>query len=225
MAADTFYGVIYGQPLGKSGLAVGYITYDAGQETLYWIEGGEEQSEEVSLQLDTLMMITYGFSLSRKLSMGISLKQATSNIAGQTPDTNAICGDIGFIYTQGINGISISLAGQNIGSSTAFLETEEELPMCGWLGIAYTHTIGQTKFIGIGVDAGYLVREERALPGIGIEYGVGTIAFNVGYYAMKDEAGIQVGFGFRSGMMELGYAYLPAQFLNPVHRVNLSFLW
>ena len=226
MAEDTFQGMIYGMPMGNGGVAVSYIMYDAGMTTLYWIDGGAEQEEEVSLQQDTLAILSYGFELSRSLSMGISLKYATMNIAEQTPDTYAVCGDIGFIYTQGIQGFSLSLAGQNLGTSTEFLESEEELPQCAWAGISYTMPLGTAKFIGLGVDAGYLLREERMLPGVGLEYGVGAFSLNAGYYALKaDEAGLQVGFAYQSSFMEVGYAYLPATFLNPVHRFNLSFLW
>jgi len=226
MAEDTFQGMIFGFPMGESGLAVGYIMYDAGMTTLYWIDGGAEVEDEVNLQKDSLALLSYGFSLSKHLSMGLSLKYATSNIAEQTPNSYATCADIGLIYTQGINGISISLAGQNMGSSEKFLDTTEELPTSGWLGIAYTHTVGDNNFIGIGVDAGYLVREERTLPGIGIEYDIGNFGFNVGYYAMRtDESSYQIGFGFSSSAFELGYAYLPAQFLNSVHRINMSFLF
>ena len=73
LADDAFQGVIYGQPIGQGGLALAFITYDAGSATLYWIEGGEEKEEDVNLQQDTLALLTYGFSLSNKLSMGISL--------------------------------------------------------------------------------------------------------------------------------------------------------
>jgi hypothetical protein len=226
MAEDSFQGAIFGMPMGKSGLAIGYIMYDAGSTTLYWIDGGTEMSDDVSLQKDSLALLSYGFQLSGHFSMGLSLKYATSNIAEMTPNSSATCGDVGLIYTSGINGISISLAGQNLGSPGKIGDTEEELPESQWLGIAYTHTVGDNNFIGIGVDAGYLVREARTLPGIGVEYDMGNFGFNVGYYAMRtDEASFQIGFGFASSSFELGYAYLPAQFLNSVHRINLSFLF
>ena len=229
MAEDQFQGAIFGYPLGKGGgIAMGYLSYDAGMTTLYWIDGGSEVEDNVSLQKDSLALLSCGFSLSSHLSMGISLKYATSNIAEQTPDTYAMCGDIGMIYTQGVNGFSVSLAGQNLGTASKFLDETEELPMCAWLGVAYTHMLGTSNFFGLGVDAGYLLGEsERGfLPGVGLEYGMGDLSFNLGYYAMKtDEAGMQLGFGFTSGMIEVGYAYLPTQFLNPVHRFNLSFLF
>lgn len=226
MAEDSFNGVLFGKPIGKGGLAVGYITYDAGSTTLYWIDGGSEVEQDVDLQKDSLALLSYGFQMSKHFSVGLSMKYATSNIAGQTPNASATCGDIGLIYTQGVNGLSISLAGQNLGSSTKFTDTEEDLPESGWLGIAYTHTVGKNNFIGIGIDNGYLIREERMLPGIGLEYDMGNVAFNVGYYAMRtDEASMQIGIGYAAKSFEFGYAYLPSQFLNSVQRINMSFLF
>ncbi|OGS22982.1 MAG: hypothetical protein A2252_06200 [Elusimicrobia bacterium RIFOXYA2_FULL_39_19] len=222
-ANDTFGGVLYGQPLGNTlGICVGYIYYDAGKMTLDWMEGSTEYTNTVTSQKDTLAVISAGKALSSKLLAGVTLKYATNNIA-EVKEATAYAGDIGLIYMLN-NKLNISLSGQNFGSSTKFITKAEELPTTVSFGISYLVPRNDRSYIGLAVDVPYILKEERVVPNIGLEYCLGKVAFDIGYRLNVEESQLQVGFSAGiSRNLELGYAFIPASYLSSTHRLNLGY--
>ena len=213
---DNFGGLLYGMPLGKrGGFSAGIIYYDAGRTTLYWMESGVEQERTVTAQKDTMIIVSYGKELSR-FDLGASIKYATSEIA-ETKSAGAFAIDLGFLMYP-TDKLSISVAGQNLGSGTKFIEQADELPTSLWLGGSYTFS----KNFNSGVDLAYILKEERMIPSIGLEYLVGSMSLNVGYRFNVEEGALHIGIGMTTKSVDFGFAYLPSTSLNPTYRLSLG---
>jgi len=225
LAKDTLGGILYGHPFKNAGLSAGFIYYDAGKMDLWWIEQGEEKHRTATAQRDILGLLSYGHSFFKNKSIlaGATFKFTTSNIA-ETASANAYAFDVGLTYLPPLDGLSISLAGQNIGWSSKFLDRKESLPLSLWCGTSYARPIFKGMFIGFGTDIAYLFKEKRVLPGIGIEYGYRQFGVNLGYRFGQDDSALQIGVTLTLRQtFDFGYAFVPAKYLNNTHRVSFGY--
>ncbi|MDI6642116.1 MAG: hypothetical protein QME68_07400 [Elusimicrobiota bacterium] len=225
LAKDTFGGLLYGQPLkiGKgSGISAGVVYYDAGKETLYYMEGGKEEKREVTVQRDILGIVSYGQKFSESILAGATVKFANSNIA-EIKSANAYAGDLGVIFIPSVvEGLTLSLVGQNLGFSTKFINKAEELPMSVWFGTSYTKKLGNS-YLCFGAELPYIIKEQRTLSSIGIEYGTGQFAVNLGYRFGAEDALLHLGFDITVSNFDFGYAFIPATYLYHTHRLNIGY--
>ncbi|MEW6555821.1 MAG: hypothetical protein AB1349_00525 [Elusimicrobiota bacterium] len=224
LAKDSVAGLIYAQPLKSQTLAAGIMSYNAGKMTLYWIENGLEKEKEVIAQRDLLGFISYARQFTAKLHIGTTLKFANSNIA-EVKSASAIGSDFGLLYLAHINGLSLSVAVQNIGLSTKFIEKKEKLPVSISFGSGYTSKLTQKSYLSFGFEVPYIVKDEHLIPGVGLEYGISVFSINSGYRFIKNgDAVFQAGFGIMlADKLEFGYSFLPATYLSDTHRVNVGY--
>ncbi|GAF72973.1 unnamed protein product, partial [marine sediment metagenome] len=186
LASDTFGSLLYGNPIdSSSGFSIGVVYYDAGKETLSWMESGALKEATVTMQQDMLGLISYGKTLSKSFLAGITLKFATSKIA-EIQSSSVYCLDLGFMFL-GNSGLTFSFALQNIGSSEKFLNESDELPMSVWAGCSYGMAFSQNSYLALGVDVPYIVSEGRTIPSVGIEFGFGKFSINSGYRTGVDD--------------------------------------
>jgi len=224
LANDTFSGVLYGQPFKiaqSAGVSAGVIYYDAGKETLYYIEDGEEKERTVTIQQDILGIVSYGQRFNKNILFGGSIKFANSNIA-LVKSANAVAVDLGMIYMPPIQGLMLSLSAQNLGSSTKFINKAEELPMSIWFGTSLTKEI-RSSILSFGIEVPYIIKENRILPSIGIEYIVGLFAVNLGYRFGAEDSLLHIGFGITIKKFDFNYAFIPATYLSHTHRLNIGY--
>lgn len=224
LASDTFGGFVYGMPLKEgSGAAVGLVYYDAGKTTLNWMENGALNEASVSMQKDMLLTASYGRQLNRAILLGATLKAASSNIA-ELRSSTALCLDLGCMWFSGIaGGLVFSLAAQNIGSASKFIDKADELPLSIWAGCSYSMSLGAGRHLGIGVDLPYIVSEQRAVPVLGVEYGLGKFSANLGYKLGMEDSALQIGFNFYKEKYDIGYSLSPSLHLSYSHRLSVGY--
>ena len=228
MANELFGGIIYGHPLDVgmgAGIAAGIMYYDAGRTTLYWVEGGDLKEKTVSIQRDTMGIISYGQALSEEILVGASLKAATSDIA-EVESATAFGFDLGFMYFAPFyQGLSFSLAAQNIGTASKFDKKAEKLPGSIWLGSSYFTDLSDTTYMSVGIDGAYIINDERMITSLGAVYGYHQFSANLGYRFNTDEANLHIGLGAFVGSFDLGYSYTPAKYLSDVHRFTVGYMF
>lgn len=219
---DSLFGIIYGHPLEKSGLSVGFINYNLGREKLYYIESNEEKSYDVNLQNDFLGFVSYGRKIYDNLSIGATAKIATTKIIEQI-NSLAYAIDIGGIYFY--RNIGVSFAIQNLGKSGKFLEKEEKLPTSIYLSLGNSGELPyfSNYFYGVGFDIAYLLEDSKLVPGIGVEINRTPLSIFLGYKINVEEGFLNFGLAVNIKNFEIGYTYIPSIFLNSSHRLSLGF--
>lgn len=227
MANDTFGGMLYGHPLsgGTAGLAGGVVYYDAGKETLSWMDSSGIHEATLSMQRDMLGMLSYGRMLGKSLSVGATLKFATSNIAERKSAT-AFCVDAGAMYSlPQAEGVVVSVAAQNIGSASKFITASNDLPMSIWAGVSYGKAINDNSRWGAGLDLPYIVSEGRTVPTLGFEYALGKVSVNAGYKLGSVDSALQVGFGVLTDRYDIGLAIAPSSHLSSTMKLSVGYRW
>lgn len=226
LASDTFGGILYGQPLsiGKgAGFSGGVVYYDAGKTTLNWIDAGILREANVTVQKDMLALLSYGQTINNSILAGATLKLASSNIA-EVSQSSAYCLDLGALYFfPGMEGLALSVAIQNIGSSTKFLNRADSLPMSILAGCSYGWQLKSGSYLGLAVDVPYIVEESRTVPGIGVDYSFGKISFNLGYKLGVEDSALSLGFSIINEKYDIGYSISPSQYLSYAHRISIGY--
>lgn len=217
---DRFGSIIYTHPAGTSVFGVAAAYYDAGTAELNWVDGSGLHTEDVSAQKDMLGVVSFAHRPSSRLSLGISLKAASSELAEQY-SAYAYAADAGMMYLPA-NNLALSLAVQNVGTSSAFIEKANPLPTGVYAGCGYQ---ARTGAVTISPAAGvtYLVEDEQTVPEAGVEIGYGTIAINAGYRSYTGESTLHVGFELALQNLSFGYAFLPGNRLDTVHRLSMGY--
>ena len=217
---DKLGGFVYGMPLKSGMLSVGAVYFDAGQMELNWLDaGGNLLSENVTSQRDMLGIISYGHKFSGSFYSGLSLKVATSEIA-ERDSSLAYAGDLGVLFMPAEK-LNIAAAIQNIGSSTKFLSESNPLPTAGYIGGSYVFDSGKLRIVpAAGVI--YNLTDKETSPEVGAEIGYGLLSLNAGYRLNADESNLLIGFILNLRNIDIGYAYIPGQYLNATHRVNIG---
>jgi TolB-like protein len=199
-------------------LGAGY--YDAGSVELNWIENDEVMTQNVSLQRDTLVLLSYEHPLFSNLYAGVTVKGANSEIAERS-SASAYAGDMGVFYLP-LPNLTVSLALRNMGSSTKFIEKENPLPTLNYIGMGYVWRRGNFHLLtGAGVTDN--TQDNEQFPEAGIEMGFGNISLNFGYSSNVDEANIHTGIQFAVRNVVIGYAYLPGVYLAPTNRFTIGY--
>jgi hypothetical protein len=73
------------------------------------------------------------------------------------------------------------------------------------------------------LDIPYIVREKRLLSGIGVEYGIKTFVFDIGYKFGVEGSLLQIGIGATIKNFDISYGFVPSQWLNNSHRINITY--
>ncbi len=218
---DVFGGAVYGHPMGKGCVAGGLIYYNAGRMELNWIEGGELKTQEVTAQKDLLGIISYGRRFRENISLGLTLKIATSRLFEKASAT-AFAGDIGVLYFPPWEKLTVSAAVQNLGTSSRFVDKANPLPFSGFVGAGYLIE-KKGYYLAPGFDLTYLFDEQRIIPEIGFELGRDALSMNFGYRLNVEEASWHFGLTFLRPRYDIAYAFLPGIHLNSTHRISVGY--
>lgn len=225
MKDDTFGTTLYGHPLKESnaGVAAGFVYYSAGQTTLSYLDAnGQLQERTVKVQEDMMGMVSYGKQYRQDICIGATFKYAQSTIA-ELRTANSYAVDLGMLYATRFEGLTLSAAAQNIGTSSKFINKAEKLPMAVSAGGLYSKPLGKGT-VGLGLDLQYLLEESRALPQLGVEYAMGMFSVNAGYKMNVEDSMISFGFGaVVSNSIDLNYAFVPSTYLSQTHRFSIGY--
>ncbi|OGS17205.1 MAG: hypothetical protein A2219_03125 [Elusimicrobia bacterium RIFOXYA2_FULL_50_26] len=219
LSDDRLGAALYAFPVGAGTLSAGFAYYDAGMMELNWLEGGQLISDTVAAQKDMLGVISYGRRYAGRLALGASVKLASSEIAQRS---SAISGaiDAGLIYEVAKN-VPVSVAVQNVGIATKFIDKENPLPTGVYFGGGYRKA-SRNSYMLSGAGVTYNITDATVVPEAGIELGYDFISANLGYRLANSDAALHCGLGVKAGAIEFGYAFSPAAYLNSTHRFNLT---
>lgn len=221
LSDDALGAFVYGIPLDKWMIAFGGAYYDAGSIELNWFDNNEIKTENVSLQRDMLGLFVVERKLSDAVFAGLSLKGLSSELA-QRVSATAYAADIG-LYIRPVASWSLSLACQNIGASTKFINYANPLPAAGYLGTALMWRSPEESYYAISqMGATYFLVDQKIVPEVGCEIGGGPISVNFGFRSGVDEGNVHIGTEICIGSMVFGYAYSPSMYLDAIHRVTVA---
>jgi hypothetical protein len=220
MAEEKLGCALYSQPLQRGTLTAGLAYYDAGSVELNWMDAGTLHTRTACAQRDMLGMVAYAHRLSNKFFGGLSLKAATSEIA-ETRTATAIAADVGMYYRP-TAALAFSIAAQNMGVSSKFIDKENPLPTAAYVGGACL--LGTAKsYLMPAVGMTWLTQDEKAIAEAGVELGYEFLSLNAGYRFGMQEANMHCGLQVRLHSIVFGYAFVPGVYLDATHRMNISF--
>jgi hypothetical protein len=216
-------GLVYGQPMKNSSLAFGLAYYNAGQIRLSWLENNELKEEDVNAQQDILGLISYGRILNKYLSIGLTLKFATSKLF-ELSSANAFASDLGFVLTPNIGTLSIAGGIQNIGTASKFVRKADNLPLSvfGAIGYAFYSKKWTRLYIAPGITGTYLIEDKKFVPDFGIEAGYSPISVSLGYQ-INDESNFNLGVIYLKEKYDIAYSYVLGVYLHSSHRLSIGY--
>ncbi len=217
---DKSGSLIYGIPLKRNFIAGSIMYYDAGTAELNWLENGELKTKDVCAQRDIMAAVSYMYKVKDYLLAGLSLKSATSRLA-EMHSAYAFAGDLGMLYMPRRN-IVLSCSFQNIGSTTKFIDKNASLPTAGYIGAGYHYAL-KNNYMVFTAGATYYKNESEIVTDAGIEIGRDNYSINAGYRFSVEELNLHTGFKLEVNSILLGYAFVPGVYLEPTHRISISY--
>jgi hypothetical protein len=229
-AFDDKYGaLLFSKSLAsKTRVALCAAYYDAGSEDLFWVDNGALQTQNVNVETDMLGILSVENDITSKLSLGLSLKFATSRLA-ELASAQAYAGDAGLTYKPWHNGL-LSLGVQNIGDSTAFVNVKDPLPQAATMGVGQIIKRGAFySIIGVSAKSYYDEPGAPVAPEAGIEFGTGNISLNAGCRYNDAEntqlLAVQYGINVTYKHISFGYAYIPGTNIDAAQRISLTYMF
>ena len=221
--AGTVGGAVYGQPLKKSSIAFGLAYYNAGQMTLSWMSGSQIVEKTVTSEQDILALVSYGRQINNYLSVGATIKGATSQLF-EKASAMAFAGDVGFALSPDFGTLSITGALQNIGSASKFVNTANSLPFAGFGAVNYVFFVKKLQkfYLSPGVDASYIIKEQKLIPDFGLEIGYEPFSLTLSYQ-MNDENSFSIGAIYLKPKYDIAYSFVMGFYLNPSHRISIGY--
>ncbi|MFH1860494.1 MAG: PorV/PorQ family protein [bacterium] len=159
--------------------------------------------------------LSYGYQVTKKVSLGASLKHIFESNPWSKINTNAV--DAGVMWHP-LSYISLGASVQNIGSGVKVSKNEYNLPLILRVGMACKPINNLVLTVdSISLDG------KKPFMAAGIEYGQGqTMILRAGYETNKENmVSFSGGMGFRIGEYHLDYAFVPHDDLGLTHRVSI----
>ena len=175
---------------------------------------------------DALAALGYSFKMSEGSSLGINLKNISSQI--DTSQESALTGDLGLLFRTPQEGFSFGIAGSNLFGQMG----GDNLPMTARAGMAFKASLPEHySDILFSVEGGQTSGEPAYLTA-GLEHwGAKTLGLRVGYkYFLDDRLNknmytlppVRGGISLRIGSMAVDYAYQPFAALGETHRLSIT---
>lgn len=218
-AECKFGGLIYSEPLKHGTITCSVMYYDAGEMDLNYIDGQALITENVIAQRDILGLLSYGHKIYDNICIGGTVKIASSEIA-EMENAVAYCEDFGLYLP--MERLSISIAAQNIGTSTKFIDRKNPLPTSFYSGAGYTFNIGKVKMLS-GLGATYNRTDKEIIFDIGYELNIKPISLNIGYPFNVAESNLHIGLRCSCQNIDFGYAYVYGYYVDAIHRFSISY--
>jgi hypothetical protein len=156
----------------------------------------------------------YGFG---SLSAGLNVKLVSESLDGAS-SASTVAGDLGALWRQGEEGLSLGLALQNLGQLY-----DTSLPMTTRAGAAYRLGVANGS-VALAADAGIPSADSAAsVFGAGLEYvGAELYALRAGYKAVGNggAGGMSLGAGIRYNIIQLDYAFNAVGELGNAHQIS-----
>jgi hypothetical protein len=219
-ADDKLNGIVYGEPFKNSMLLIGYYYYDAGSIELNFIENGVLNTQTVSLEKDQMGIVAYGREISKSLYIGGAFKAATSQIADMGT-ASAYVFDLG-VAIRPIDNFTVSISGQNYGTSTVFANETSPLPNSGDITCSYLYKDNRL-YVLPSVGLLYNFVDENPLTEMVLEVGMSNIFLDFGYSFDLQTGTILFGVSTMLKGMKLSYAYTTDNNLNVTNTFTVGY--
>lgn len=219
-ADSKLSGIVYAEPLTSGVLTAGLAYYNAGKMELNWIENGEVKTDNVTSQSDLMGCLAYSFKFEDNIFFGASLKGATSEVA-ERDSSIAVALDLGTFYIP-TEEITVTCALQNLGTASKFNEKSDPLPASLMAGAGYFFKYREYFIMpAVGFTNNFV--DSKTVFDLGAELGYEYVSLNLGYRTNVEENNIHIGVNVEWEDFTLGYAFLPGNYLEATHRINLGY--
>ncbi len=222
---DTNYGFLgYAKRItAGSVLSVNLATLQAGNMQINYLDGG---SKKVKAESDYVLILSSGFMVNKRLSVGVNLKALQSELAEEVKAKSHAL-DLGVLLLASED-MNLGVVIQNLGSKVKYKEEEDPLPFNIRVGGGYKFYLNENEMT-MGID---LIKPEddRLKTHVGIEYtitekGIGGdkmgVYLRTGYKFGYETKGLSMGIGLRDKkILHLDYAYLPRNDIGDNHYVS-----
>ncbi|MEW6607400.1 MAG: PorV/PorQ family protein [bacterium] len=224
---DTNYGWLgYAQRINSGSVfSLSLITLQAGNMEINYLNN---ESKKVKAESDYVIILSNGFMVNKRLSLGINLKAIQSELAEEVK-TKAHALDLGTLLLVSEN-MNLGAGIQNLGSKVKYKEKEDTLPFNIRVGGGYRFSLPYENEVTLGIDL-IKPKNESKKVNVGLEYaGIERelidnnlrLYLRVGYEIGYDTKGITLGIGFVERRFQLDYAYLPRNDLGNSHYISFK---
>ncbi|MBU0700976.1 PorV/PorQ family protein [bacterium] len=159
--------------------------------------------------------LSYGYQVTKKVSLGASLKHISESNPWSKTSTNAV--DAGVMWHP-LSYISLGASIQNIGRGIKASKNEYNLPLISRIGMAYKPIDNCVLIMDcISFDG------KKSFMAAGIEYGISqAMILRAGYETNHENmVSFSGGMGLKIGEYHLDYAFVPHDDLGLTHRVSI----
>lgn len=201
--------------------------------TFLWVDGIEQRGyidlsgatmERYIPARDLAISVSYGKSLSERLSLGVTLKGIYRQLDDKTSGGAAL--DIGLLFGLGIEKWRLGVAVQNIGAEGAFISEASPLPLNLKLGLSNKYLEDE---LTIAADGNYGFIDNVWSLSAGIEWSLHPMFAIMGGYKYNSAinsslgalSGLTCGAGFNWQKLYIDYAFVPYGDLGCTHRISL----
>jgi hypothetical protein len=200
-------------PLLGGALSVGFDYFKIGS-----IESREGPTEQPLGTFDARDILVYGaiaVPVSKRLSMGGTVKYAAERIESQT--ASALLVDLGARFRP-MEKVSIGFVGRNIGSSPKFETEKFDVPVTIAGGVDF-----EVKNMTAGIEVSKPKNDDVKV-NLGLErYIIEFVSLRAGYKFGYDEENMAFGVGFAKSIWRVDYAFVPFKSgLGTNHRFALT---
>ncbi|HRQ44895.1 MAG TPA: PorV/PorQ family protein [Candidatus Goldiibacteriota bacterium] len=227
--ADIFYDYLaLAYPAGEIGTFGLSVVYVNSGDIKKWDIAGNPQGSFSSSDLG--FGISYGTTISKDLSLGVTIKLFNSSIDDK--GAFGFAGDLGAIYTTPVEGLKAGFAVQNLGPKFGFGEAFL-LPINFRLGLSYS----AVRNLILSLDYIQPI-ETNGILAAGMEYwyrDLLVLRLGYQYQGMLDKnyyyenyagpsilAGFVIGAGIKIDIYSVDYAYRQYGVLESTHRIGLT---
>ncbi len=156
---------------------------------------------------------------------GVGGKYLDSTLV-QSYHASAFAGDVGYLVHSPETGLSLGLAGLNLGGKLRYVDVSDPLPASARAGVSWQGGVPSVHSIIVAADSEYLIDEKIWHVNAGVEYfWLKTYGVRMGYqFNQVDQGGLTIGVGYRwKGRILFDYAYDLGDLLGNAQRVTLSY--
>jgi hypothetical protein len=156
---------------------------------------------------------------------GISGKYLRSTLA-ETYHATSFAADFGYLVHSPEAGLSLGVAGLNLGGKLRYLNHADPLPATLRGGVSWQGGVPSVHNIILAMDGDYVLEEKVWHVNAGVEYfWIKSYGLRMGYqFNRPDQGGLTMGFGYRwKGRVMIDYAYDLGDLLGNAQRVTVSY--
>ncbi len=243
---STLQNLAYGGPISFSGISgngdasvgAGVLLSQSGTIQVNKLNADDSLASSQTLSAGSDLVVSGGYA-ERVGMTPLDLKDGSYNVdhyfgvAGkylrstlvQTYHASAVAADIGYLARSQELGLSLGIAGLNLGSKLKYVDVADPLPAALRTGVAWQGGTSSAYDLVAAADGEYLLNERIWHANVGVEsFWLKSYGMRVGYRINAgDQGGLTIGVGYRwKNLLIFDYAYDLGDLLGNAQRVTVS---